>query len=53
MNQASLDDIVVRKWHNWTTVFTDDASKLHGHGDLGAAVWFPKFNVLPNVKFPN
>lgn len=43
--------IITEKWSEWLPIFTD-ASKLSSSGNVGAAVWIPKFRIILNFKLP-
>lgn len=44
-------DLVSKNWSNWLTAFTD-ASKLSPDGEVGIAVWFPKYKIILSFKSP-
>ncbi|XP_052743260.1 uncharacterized protein LOC128199149 [Bicyclus anynana] len=46
-----LYQVLGEKWMGWTIIFTD-ASRLTTNGNVGSAVWIPKYNVVLLFKNP-
>ncbi|KAG7302580.1 hypothetical protein JYU34_012513 [Plutella xylostella] len=47
----TFNNIIHNHWNSWLTIFTD-ASKLSENGNVGVAVWIPKYNIILNYKCP-